>query len=320
MAAECVIGVDLGGTKLLAGAVDDGLQVHHRAHRTSRGQNASEVLDIVADAVQETRDAYDGEISAVGFGIPSLIDRQRGVAASTVHLPLEDVPFRDLMSERLGLPVALDNDANAALVAEHRFGAARGADNAVLLTLGTGVGSAIVVDRKLVRGASGAGGEIGHMVIDLDGPLCSCTNRGCLETLASGTAIAERGLICAEKYPESELGRALSAGREITGALVVELAHDGDEPSREVVALTGSHLGVGIANVINIFNPEVIVIGGGVIAAGELLLESARKAAYERALAPSKDVAKIVPTRFGAEAGMLGAAVLALDLAARPVT
>lgn len=275
-------------------------------------------MDVVADAVQETRDAYDGEIAAVGFGIPSLIDRKRGAAASTVHLPLQDVPFRDLMSERLALPVALDNDANAALVAEHRFGAARGADNAVLLTLGTGVGSAIVVDRKLLRGASGAGGEIGHMVIEQNGPLCSCSNRGCLETLASGTAVASEGLIAAKKYPDSELGRALAAGREISGALVVELAHDGDEAAREVVALIGSRLGVGIANVINIFNPEVVVIGGGVIAAGELLLESAREVAYERALSPSKDVAQIVPTRFGAEAGMLGAAVLALDLAARP--
>jgi glucokinase len=321
MATECVIGVDLGGTKLLAGAVDDGLQVHHRAHRKSRGQDASEVLDIVADAVAETRDAYDGEISAVGFGIPSLIDRQRGAAVSTVHLPLQDVPFRDLMSERLGLPVTLDNDANAALVAEHRFGAARGADHAVLLTLGTGVGSAIVVDRKLVHGASGAAGEIGHMVIEQDGPPCSgaCPNRGCLETLASGTALAREALIAAERYPNSELGRALASGREISGALAVELAHDGDEAAREVVALIGSRLGVGIANVINIFNPEVVVIGGGVIGAGDLLLEAAREVAQERALSPSKEQVQIVPARFGAESGMLGAAVLALDLVARPV-
>ena len=321
MAAECVIGVDLGGTKLLAGAVDDGLQVHHRAHRKSRAENASEVLDIVADAVAEIRDAYDGEITAVGFGIPSLIDRERGVAASTVHLPLQEVPFRDLMSERLGLPVALDNDGNTAMLAEHRFGAARGVDNAVLLALGTGVASAIVIEGTLVRGATGAAGEIGHMVIDEQGLPCSgtCPNRGCLETLASGTAIAREGLSAAKKYPGSELGRALAGGREISGALVVELAHDGDEAAREVVVLIGSHLGVGIANVINIFNPEVVVIGGGVIGAGDLLLDAAREVAMQRALSPSKDVAKIVPTRFGAEAGMLGAAVLALDLSARPV-
>jgi glucokinase len=316
VAAECVIGVDLGGTKLLAGAVDDGLQVHHRAHRTSRGENASEVLDIVADAVEETRDAYDGEISAVGFGIPSLINRERGSAANTVHLPLKDVPFRDLMSERLGLPVALDNDGNTAMLAEHRFGAARGAKNAVFLALGTGIASAIVVDGKLVTGATGAAGEIGHMVIDQDGLPCTggCPNRGCLETLASGTALAREGLASAEKHPDSELGRALAAGREITGALVVELAHDGDVPSCEVVALIGSRLGVGIANVVNIFNPEVVVIGGGVMAAGDLLLEAAREVVAERALSPSKDDAQIVPARFGAEAGMLGAAVLALDL------
>lgn len=225
------------------------------------------------------------------------------------------------MSERLGLPVVLDNDANAALVAEHRFGAARGADHAVLLTLGTGVGSAIVADRKLLRGATGAAGEIGHMVIEQDGPPCSgaCPNRGCLETLASGTALAREAVLSAKRHPDSGLGRALSGGREITGALVVDLAHDGDSQAREVVALIGRRLGVGIANVMNIFNPEVIVIGGGVIAAGELLLEAARESAYERALPPSRDAAEIVPTRFGSESGMLGAAVLALDLAARPV-
>ncbi|HWI22054.1 MAG TPA: ROK family protein [Baekduia sp.] len=316
MAAECVIGVDLGGTKLLAGIVDADLNVHHRAYRKSRAADSTELLATVADAVAEVRDAFAGEVSAVGFGIPSLIDRERGVAESTVHLPLADVPFRDLMAEHIGLPIALDNDGNAAMVAEHRHGAAQDASDAVLLTLGTGIAGAIVAGGRLIRGVHGAAGELGHMVIDHDGPRCSgnCPSRGCLEALASGTALATEAMRVAAEHPDSELRSAVEAGRDVTSALTVELAHDGDALARRVVTTIGERLGVGIANVINIFNPSVVVIGGGVIAAGELLLEPARRVARERALPPSRDMAQIVPARFGAESGMLGAALMAFDL------
>ena len=218
------------------------------------------------------------------------------------------------MAERLGVPVAVDNDANAAMVAEHRHGAARGAQTAALLTLGTGIGGGIIVDGKLVHGAHGGAGEWGHMVIDVDGPLCTCGNRGCLEMLVSGTALGRAARRAAEELPDSGFGRALSAGREITGMLATELAHDGDPVARDVVTLVGYHLGVGLSNVINILNPEVVVVGGGVIAAGELLLEPARKVVAERALAPSRDQVRIVPTRFGDASGMVGAALLAMDL------
>jgi glucokinase len=319
MTAGCVIGVDLGGTKLLAGVVDSDLNVHHRVYRHARESHDTErLLNALVDAVEEARAASAEEIQAVGFGIPSLVDARTGVAATTVHLPLQDVRFRDLMAERLGLPVAVDNDANAAMVAEHRRGAARGATTAALLTLGTGIGGALVVDGRVVHGASGAAGEWGHMVVDLDGPRChgSCPNTGCLETMVSGTALAKAGLRVARDAPDSGLGRALASGREITGMLVTELAHDGDAAARDVVALMGGYLGVGIANIVNILNPEVVVIGGGVVAAGDLLLEPARQLVAERALAPSRDQVRIVPTRFGDASGMLGAALLAMDLVA----
>jgi glucokinase len=315
VAGGCVIGVDLGGTKLLAGAVDAALDVHHRAHRLAPPGGTSAVLDAVAAVVEEAREAAGCEVLGVGFGIPSLFDHARGIAVSTVHLPIRDVPFRDLMAERLDLPVWVDNDANVAMLAEHRFGAARGHDHALLLTLGTGIGGGIVVDGKLVRGALGSAGELGHMVVDYDGPRCqgNCPSRGCLEALASGSALGRDALAAAREHPGSALGRALAAGRPVTGALVTELAHDGDAVAIGVVRRIGEFLGIGVASLANIFNPSVVVIGGGVIAAGELLLEPAREVLAARALSPSRESARIVSARFGAESGMLGAAALALD-------
>jgi glucokinase len=315
MSAGCVIGVDLGGTKLLAGVVDPDLNVHHRVFRHAReGKGTEQLLDALVEAVEEVRTAAGRELTAVGFGVPSLVDARTGIATTTVHLPLRDVPLRDVMAERLGVPVAVDNDANAALLAEHRHGAARGARTAALLTLGTGIGGGIVVNGELLRGAHGGAGEWGHMVVDVDGPPCTCGNRGCLEMLVSGTALGHGARRAAQELPDSGFGQALRAGREITGMLATELAHDGDPVALDVVTTVGRHLGVGLSNVINILNPEVIVVGGGVIAAGELLLEPARRVVAERALAPSRDQVRIVPTRFGDASGMVGAALLAMDL------
>lgn len=319
MPAGCVIGADLGGTKLLAGVVDPALNVHHRALRRARGRDEAEVLDTVLSAVGEARDAAEAEVLGVGFGIPSLVDQARGTAVSTVHLPLAGVPFRDVMSERLGLPVWVDNDANAALLAEARSGAAAGARHAVMLTIGTGVGGAVLADGRLVHGARGGAGELGHMVVDIDGPPCSCGNIGCLEALVSGTALGREALRVARAVPDSALGRALAGGREITGMLATELAHDGDRAARDVLALMGTRLGIGVANLVNAFNPEVVVIGGGVVAAGDMLLGPVREVVRERSLAPSRDDVRVVPARFGDESGMLGAALLAFDgLGRRP--
>ena len=318
MSTGCVIGVDLGGTKLLAGAVDPELNVHHRATRPARGADHHEVLATVVSAVGEVRDAIEGgsgSVDAVGIGIPCLIDQRRGIAVTSTHLPLVGVPFRDLVAERLGLPVYVDNDANAAMLAEWRFGAARGARDAALLTIGTGIGGGLVIGGALQRGSQGAGAELGHMVVQADGPRCngSCPNRGCLEALVSGTALAREAQRIAVQRPGSGLGRALAAGREISGPLVTELAHDGDAAAIDAVAAIGRWLGIGIANLVNMLNPDVVVIGGGVIAAGELLLAPAREVVMERALSPSKEHVRIVAARFGAESGMLGAATLALD-------
>lgn len=318
VAARCVIGADLGGTKLLAGAVDAELGVQARAKREVGGLDAGALLETIASAVEEVRAAAGGEVAAVGFGIPCTIDSARGVAVASRHLPIENLPFRDLMAERLDVPVAVDNDGNATAVAEHRHGAARGCADALVLTIGTGIGGGLILGDRVYRGAHGAAGELGHVVIDADGPECpgDCPGRGCLEALASGTALAREGARIASERPDSGLGRAAADGREVTGALVTELAHDGDLAAIEAVHLIGAHLGVGIAGFVNVFDPEVVVVGGGVMAAGDLLLDPVREVVAATALAPARDAVRIVPARFGAEAGMIGAAALAWELLA----
>jgi glucokinase len=308
-----VIGVDAGGTKLLAGVVHEDLTVGHRVRRFWSGGDRAEVLGTMVEAVAEARAAAPG-VEAVGFGIPALLDFAAGVAKSSVHLPLADFPFRDEMARRLGLPVYVDNDANLAVLAEQRAGAARGATDVVMLTLGTGIGSGIVIGGRVFRGATGAGAEIGHMTIDHHGPPCqgTCPGRGCLEVMASGTAIGREGTDAGRRDPSSALGRAVAQRGVLTGEEVTALALGGDEAARSVIAAVGRSLGAGIASVVNIFEPQVVVIGGGAAAAGELLLGPAREVVASRALRPNRDRVRIVPAAFGEEAGMIGAALFAL--------
>ncbi|MEI2702993.1 MAG: ROK family protein [Baekduia sp.] len=316
MPEHCVIGIDIGGTKALTGVVSADGEVAHRAHRHHGEQRSAEhVIEAVVAAVREAEDAAGAPAAAVGVGIPSLVDQRTGVAGATMHLPLGRLPVRDLLSERLGVPVALDNDATCAMVAEHRAGAARGAQTALLLTLGTGIGGGIVCGGAVMRGASGAAGEFGHITLDHDGGPCSgdCPNLGCFETLVSGTALGRRVREIADDQPHSAIARAAAGGRALDGALATELAHDGDPVAFDLLDRMGELLGIGIASLVNIFNPEVVVVGGGVMAAGELLLTPARAAVQARALSPSRDDVSIVATEFGESAGMVGAAMLAHD-------
>jgi len=210
-----VIGIDAGGTKLLGGVVDEQLVVHHRVHRLWRGADRQETLDIFVGAVDEARSAAP-DVEAIGFGIPSLVEWETGVSRWSNHLPLADVPFRDLMSERLGMPVVVDNDSNMALLAEHRRGAARDARHAALVALGTGIGSGLLFDGRIYRGATGVGAELGHIVLDLHGPDCpsNCPGRGCLEAFVSGNAIGREGTRLARERPDTVLGGDLPrAGR-----------------------------------------------------------------------------------------------------------
>jgi glucokinase len=315
MPPRFVIGVDVGGTKLAGGVVDQDLRVHQRLQRPVDARDTIALLNTVEEAVKELISDAPGEVAAVGFGIPSLMDRRSGISVVAINLPLDNVRFEALMSERLGLPVAVDNDGNVAALAEHRAGAGRGADHMLLLTIGTGVGGGVILNGQVYRGSIGSGAELGHMVIALDGPPCqgNCPNNGCLETMASGTALAREARQIAAERPDSGLGRALRSGRELNGELVTELAHDGDRSAMEVLRLIGSRLGIALSSYVNIFNPEVIVVGGGVLAAGEMVLEPARAEVAARALPPSRDNVRVVAAHYGSEAGMIGAAALAFD-------
>ena len=309
-----VIGIDAGGTKLLGGVVDEQMVVHHRVRRIWRGADRQETLAIFTDAVEEVRAAAP-EVEAIAFGIPALVDAETGVSRWSNHLPLEGVPFRDLMSERLGLPVLVDNDGNASMLAEARTGAARGARHAVMISLGTGIGGGLWLNGEVYRGASGLAGEMGHAVLQLHGPECpgDCPGIGCFEALVSGNAIGREGLRVAEAQPDSALGRRLAAEKQIDGGIVTELAHDGDPQACEVLALIGDRLGFGLVGLVNTFNPEVIVIGGGAARGGDLLLDPARAVIARHALPPTREAVRVVPAHYGDEAGMMGAALMALE-------
>jgi glucokinase len=310
---SCAVGLDLGGTKMLAGVVDAPGDILYRSRDVDFGNTPERILDELQDQVRLAREAWSAA-EVVGLGIPCTMDRERGVAVSAVNLPIVNVPVRDLMRERLGIPVFVDNDANLAMLAEHRHGAARGTRNAMLLTIGTGIGGGVIFGGELYRGSTGAAAELGHVVVDENGPPCqgNCPNRGCVETMASGTALAREGRKAAERASDSALGRLLGAGEPIDGKAVTDAALAGDEVAVGVVREAGRHIGVALASLANAFEPEVFVLGGGVMAAGELLREPAQAELRARALPPMNEI-PVVAAELGPDAGMVGAATMALD-------
>jgi glucokinase len=304
------IGVDLGGTKMLVGVLA-GTEPLYEQREVSTGQTEDELVELLVREIEEAREARP-EAAAVGLGVPATIDHDRGIAVAAVNLPLSNLPLRDLVSERVGLPVFVDNDANVAALAEYLYGAAQGRPNTVMLTVGTGIGGGLILGGEIYRGATGAGAELGHVVIQADGPPCqgNCPNHGCVEALASGTALGREGRAAAESAPDSVLGKMLADGEEVDGKAVTEAAIAGDETAVGVFELIGSRLGVACSSFANVFQPDAIVVGGGVIAAGDLLLEPARREVRERSLTPMNET-PIVEATLGNDAGMIGAAALA---------
>lgn len=307
-----VVGIDIGGTNLVVGTVaEDGSEVLGLVSEpTHAAGGADAVVDrIVGLARKSMAAAGPREIIGVGIGSPGPLDTARGVVLLTPNLGWVNFPVRDRVAGPLGLPGALDNDANCAIYGEWWRGAARGARYVVGLTIGTGIGGGIVLDGKIYHGASDAAGEIGHTTIDLAGRRCKCGNYGCLEAYASGPAIAARAVEGLEAGVESSLPKYVDGDlSKITAEVVYDAARDGDAFAHEVVLDTAKILGAGVANIVNIFNPDVVVICGGVTQAGDRLFVPLRSEVNRRAFKPAVKVCRIVPGSLPGSAGVYGAA------------
>jgi glucokinase len=312
-----IIGVDLGGTNIVVGAMseDGDRQIGMHSQPTQPDRGVDTVVDTMAEMVEATiaavgreADATREDILGVGIGAPGPLDRARGVVVVAPNLGWRDYPLRDAISSRVGLPATLDNDANCATLGEWWQGAARGARHVVGLTIGTGIGGGIIMDGRLHHGASDVAGEIGHTTIDMTGRHCRCGNYGCLEAYASGPAIAQRAREALERDEVSSLHRMVEGDLDrLTAATVYEAAKMGDAVARELVRDTATFLGAGIANLLNVFNPDVVVIAGGVTQAGEPLFDPLRAEVRRRAFRPAVDACRIVPGELPGTAGVVGA-------------
>jgi glucokinase len=297
--ATHVIGIDLGGTKILSGLVGPDGHVERRYEISTPVESTDALLNGLDVAVEAV---LDDRVAALGFGIPSTIDQRDGRVIASVNIPLAGVLLRDRMHERFGLPCGIDNDANAAAIAEWRIGAGRGTSDMIVLTIGTGVGGGLILDGRPYRGPTGAGAEVGHIVIEHDGPPCqgNCTGRGHIEALCSGHAAT---LLAREAF-----GPAADAHR------LVRLANEGDETAKAILEGIGARLGSGIGTLVNLFTPERIVIGGGFgSAAWRYLIEPARTTARRESLEPGRSLLEIVPAELGTAAGLIGAAFVAYE-------
>lgn len=289
-------GIDIGGTKIAAGVVDVDGRVLTRVHVDTPVSDRQALVDAIIGIARDLHAEHP--VSAVGIGVAGLVDRQGETVRFAAHLPFRDEPLRSEIATAVGLPVVVDNDANAGGWAEARFGAARGARDAVFVAVGTGIGGAIIIDGALRRGWQGASGEIGHLIVQRDGRPCPCGSRGCWEQYGSGRAL---------------LRAAEEAGYDVPhGAAITAAAQAGDERARAVLSDIGAWIGVGIAGLVAVLDPEVVVVGGGVSAAGDLLLEPARDSFQTYLTAKARRTEpSIVLAALGPDAGLIGAADLA---------
>jgi glucokinase len=316
-----VLGIDIGGTNLVVGSVaEDGSRIVATANEpTGAEAGAKDVLErlvgLAKRAIEAThREIPGAEILGVGVGAPGPLDTKRGIVLLTPNLGWVNLPLRQIIHERLSLPAALDNDANCAVLGEWWVGAARGARTAIGITIGTGIGGGLILDGKLFHGASDVAGEIGHTTIDTEGRRCKCGNYGCLEAYASGPNIALRAVEEIEAGAVSRLPSLVGGDlSKITAQTVYQAAADGDDLALEVVNDTAKFLGVGIGNLLNVFNPEVVVVCGGVTLAGDHLFVPLRREAARRAFKPAVTACRIVPGELAGTAGVYGAAKVFLD-------
>ncbi|NPV59481.1 MAG: ROK family protein [Actinobacteria bacterium] len=311
-----VIGIDLGGTKT-AGIILEGERIEERYREETDASSQEGVLRGLAQACSELMEKAARRgigIEAVGLGIAGFVDFERGVVTEAPNHPLRDAHVRDILADKTGLPVFVDNDANVAALAEARLGAGKGSRYLVHLTLGTGIGGGIIIDGRIYRGALGAAAELGHMIVLEDGPMCNCGARGCLEALASGVAIyrrVEEAAAAGRISPAVE--EFLSDPMAFSAETLGRHADAGDALARDILSTAGHHLGTGIASLVNIFNPDAVTLSGGLLGCFHHMEGAMREAFEGTAIAISRDHVRILRSTLGNDGGTLGAALLALE-------
>jgi glucokinase len=307
------IGLDVGGTKIAGFRVDDAGTVLTRVLESTPSGGSDAVLAAIESVAKRLNEPGT---DAIGIGVAALVEFESGVVRYAPNLPFREVPLRERLEGSTGLRCLVDNDAHVAGWGEFRLGAGRGTTDMLLVTVGTGIGGAIVSGGRLFRGAHGLAGEIGHIIVEPDGPLCGCGNRGCWEQVASGRAIGRLGRDAAAREPGTLMLELAEGGdpAKVTGRIVTAAAERGDAAAVAVLAEVGRRLGEGIAGLVNILDPEVVVVGGGGVNAGEFLLRPAREA-FRRSVEgfDHRPDVPLVAARLGNEAGGIGAALLALE-------
>lgn len=315
MAKKYNIGVDIGGTNVKIALVDKHGHIAYQNSVPTAAEMGYEyslknIIDTIKNSFKESNISQE-EIGGIGFGAPGQIDTENGVIRLLPNIPgWVNVPLAQIIEKEFGVPVKVDNDVRVATLGEYTFGAGKGTKNLVCITVGTGIGSGLIINGQLVRGAGMSAGEIGHLtLVENGGPICGCGNTGCLEALASGPSIVKM----AEEYimgGKSAKFRELAGDNPITSAIVCEAAKQGDAVAQTIFKITGKWIGIAMASVSNLLNPEKIIIGGGVAQAGDLLLDPIRETIKERALKTASDSVEVVPAELGNSAGVVGASLL----------
>jgi glucokinase len=317
-----VLAIDLGGTKMMAAIISHPPKIVARDYSlTLADEGVAAVTGRVFSAIDRilgVQKLAPSQLHSISIAAAGAVDTERGVVTSSPNLPgWRDVPLRDLVKERYKVNTVIINDANAEALGEHELGAGRGVDNLILITVGTGIGGGIIVNGRLYTGSSGSAGEVGHITIDVNGPRCSCGNIGCWEMFASGRAMAGEAKARLRGGEKSILAEMVKGEiEEITTEKIDAAARQGDPLSLEVISRGATYLGIGMVSLVNAFNPEMIIVGGGVAKMGELLLEPARQVVRERAFKLASGAVRIVPTQLGDDGGVLGGAIFAYSLTA----
>lgn len=319
MKKKLAIGVDIGGTNIKAGIIDSQGNVILKKNRPTEAQKGGQVvlkniIKIVSELINKNNS--DKKIISIGIGSPGLVDHEMGgVKGGAKNLPgWEGIPFKVEISKKFSVPTFIDNDANMVTLGEFHFGAGCGAKNIVCLTLGTGIGGGIIKDGQLFRGTGNYAGEIGHMSISMEGPKCNCGSYGCLEAYASARAIVARTIATIKKGQETLITELVENDlSKITAQMITEAAKKGDSLCSEIVKETGKYLGVGIANLINLLNPELVILAGGVAQAGDILLNPIIHTAQQYSLNYAFNEVKIVTGKLRDEAGIIGAGIYSLE-------